>query len=208
MHRIVPLIFCLLFVSESFFSGRVTTAQNSGSTSSPVTGDQIAEQLSDSFGPSNIAVSTAWAQSLAIAFRWVSRRVQFYRTMLLDPFLAKIWASHGTPKRSELIVFPRSRLGPFPEKSRLRLNRGSKQGWVLTEANWWMPSKQHPVGLVPQPIIKRGWVMHRIEIGDNQLLFSRRYNPDSLMILAEQLGLAIHEENLRVDQNGLSHEFA
>ncbi len=108
----------------------------------------------------------------AIAFRWVSRRVRFYRAMVLDPLLARVWSGYGEAKSAELIVFPKADLGPFQAKSRLRLKRDGDSGWVLKEANWWMPSKQYKLSPSPQPLVIRGWVMNRIDIDGNQLLFS------------------------------------
>ncbi len=49
----------------------------------------------------------------AIVLRWISRRVRFYRTMVLDPIIASLWRGFGTPRRPELIVFPKNALGPF-----------------------------------------------------------------------------------------------
>ena len=39
----------------------------------------------------------------AIVFRWIYRRVHFYRTMVLDPLLSKLWRTHGRPPGRELM---------------------------------------------------------------------------------------------------------
>lgn len=150
----------------------------------------------------------------AIVLRWISRRVRFYRTMVLDPILAKLWSGFGQSKRPELIVFPKSGLGPFAAKSRLKLSRASDDasGWLLEEANWWMPSKQHRIALETLPKVRCGWVLNTIEIrtadGESIVLsFSRRYDDNTLQQVLEQLRIerdSVHES----PQNKLDYEFA
>lgn len=105
----------------------------------------------------------------AIALRWINRRVQFYRTMILDPVLAKLWTGFGTPKRPELIVFPRDSIGPFPAKSRLKLVRGEAgSGWELKQAAWWLPATTHLLPESSRLTLRRGWVMHTIDLTPGQ----------------------------------------
>jgi hypothetical protein len=143
-----------------------------------------------------------------IIFRWISRRVRFYRTMLLDPILSQILPSHGRPKRQELIVFPKCGLGPFQDKSRLKLTRDGDDGWLLQEANWWMPAKQCRLSRAPTPKVSRGWVMNSIEADDAVLIFSRRYNADTLQQLVDDLGMEFVATETVENQENLAQEFA
>ena len=127
-----------------------------------------------------------------VVFRWMSRRVRFYRTMVMDPVLSRVWPGYGRPKEDALIVFPKNAIGPFKPKSRLKLTRDG-DSWKLNEANWWMPSRTHAITASDAPVIKRGWVMHALNVtdGDGQhaFSFSRRYDR-SLDDLANRLGLS------------------
>lgn len=134
----------------------------------------------------------------ALLLRWISRRVRFYRTMILDPIIARLWTSFGEPTKPELIVFPKSQIGPFKAKSRLRLTRSSEEErWHLEEANWWMPSSQLELVTAGSPKVRRGWVMHTVIVetaeGPCELTFSRRYDR-SLSEMAEMLGLALADD--------------
>jgi hypothetical protein len=143
-------------------------------------------------------INLAMLLAAALVLRWISRRVRFYRTMILDPILAKLWTGFGQPKRPELIVFPRSAIGPFAPKSRLRLRRSDTESsdgsWVLEEANWWMPAKRHAIATPQRPKVCPGWVMHSITIQDQDgstatFHFSRRYDQQSLTALLSQLNI-------------------
>jgi len=104
-----------------------------------------------------------------ILFRWVGRRVRFYRMMLLDPVLARLWSGYGQPSESGLMVFPKETCGPFPAKSCLRLV-AEEEGWRLLPAQSWSPlswglgregllfSGERPPRLI------RGWLTHSIEV--------------------------------------------
>ena len=128
----------------------------------------------------------------ALMLRWISRRVRFYRTMVLDPIVAKLWTGFGTPRRPELIVFPQDDCGPFPAKSRLKLS-SSGDGITLNQGNWWSPEKTHLFSSDAKPTVRRGWVMHTMEIKDGehvtQLKFSRRYSDAELVKLLTQMGI-------------------
>jgi hypothetical protein len=144
----------------------------------------------------------------AILFRWISRRVRFFRTMVLDPVLSQLWSGYRQPTNQELTVFSKQDLGPFQEKSRLKLTRDGEDGWKLEEANWWMPAKQHKLDRSINPIVRRGWVMNRIEAGDIVLIFSRRYDADTLKRLVEDLGMEFDSTESSAEQENLSREFA
>jgi hypothetical protein len=144
----------------------------------------------------------------AILFRWISRRVRFFRSMVLDPVLAQLWSGYRQPTNQELTVFSKQDLGPFQDKSRLKLTRDGEDGWKLEEANWWMPSKQHKLDRSINPIVRRGWVMNRIEAGDIVLIFSRRYDADTLKRLVEDLGMEFDSTESSAEHENLSREFA
>ncbi|TWU48226.1 hypothetical protein [Rubripirellula reticaptiva] len=148
----------------------------------------------------------------ALMLRWISRRVRFYRTMTLDPILAKLWTSFGTPRKPELIVFPTDTFGPFKAKSRLRMAVHPDGGWKLCEANWWMPGNEHLVGPEAKPAVRAGWVMNTLIIKDvdgreAKLTFSRRYNEAKLSALLRDMGMDEAEIDEVVDQT-LATQFA
>ncbi|NND99110.1 MAG: hypothetical protein HKN47_17470 [Pirellulaceae bacterium] len=133
-----------------------------------------------------------------LVFRWISRRIRFYRTMVMDPVLSRLWPSYGQLKENSLIVFPKAAIGPFSPKSRLRLTK-TDHGWTLTEANWWLPTTaSHDVAAVDAPAVQCGWVMHCVTITEGEyqhtLSFSRRHD-HCLDDLAERLGLTLPSES-------------
>ncbi len=134
----------------------------------------------------------------AIVFRWINRQVRFYRTMVLDPVLSSVFGSYGIPKHKELVVFSREAIGPFKAKSKLKLRRDDTgDGWTLHEGLWWMPSKSHPLPADCNPSICKGWVIHRVKATiddrEQQFLFSRRFNSETIDQLAADLGIAVPE---------------
>jgi hypothetical protein len=103
----------------------------------------------------------------AIVLRWVGRRVRFYRTMVLDPVISRIWSSYAQPQKRDLIVFPRADFGPFRALSRLRLSAAQGDGgWELQEANWWMPANQHSIAAPTKLQVQCGWLTNTIKICD------------------------------------------
>tara|TARA_R110002073_G_scaffold336585_1_gene536367 strand:+ start:13609 stop:14940 length:1332 start_codon:yes stop_codon:yes gene_type:complete len=139
----------------------------------------------------------------ALIFRWAARRVKFYRTMLLDPVLARIWPGFATPDPRGVIVFAQSAVGPFPAKSCLRLRRGD-EGWLLTPATPWSPlswglgSDGHVLQCGSSPRLIRGWLTHSIhaEADDDDVVLlkvSRRHDMHMTIVL-EQCGLIEHTE--------------
>jgi hypothetical protein len=148
--------------------------------------------------------------SALVVFRWVSRQVRYYRTMVMDPVLAKFWRSYGECSDGSVVVFPKDACGPFAAKSRLRICRDG-EGWKLTEANWWMPSSNHTIAMSPTPpSLRRGWVMHTITFaqGDQTQDFkiSRRYDA-SLTEIAQKLGIEMPSES-SVEKQDVKVEFA
>ncbi|TWU42857.1 hypothetical protein [Novipirellula artificiosorum] len=135
----------------------------------------------------------------AIVLRWVSRHIRYYRTMVLDPVVSRVWSAYGDPKHPEMVVFCKGAFGPFAAKSRLRLRRDELgQGWQLREANWWMPGGEHALDETAAPRIRRGWVMHTIEVTDSsgqttEFAVSRRYDL-ALQTLAKRIGILVDEQ--------------
>ncbi len=136
----------------------------------------------------------------AVVLRWISRRVRFYRTIVLEPILAALWQNFGTPKRPELIVFPKGDFGPFPAKSRLKLmHQSMTDGWVLSEAKWWGQGPSHAIATVKSATVRRGWVMHSLEICEadgtkSRFCFSRRFDRH-LPTLVEQLKMSLEADS-------------
>jgi hypothetical protein len=147
----------------------------------------------------------------AIMLRWTARRVKFYRTMLLDPFLARVWRAYGMPGQHGLVVFPESAIGSFPAKSCLRLVRDGS-GWALVPSSSWSPLSwvssggRRAVVLCEKtrPRLQRGWLTHRVAVrlaedqSDDEkrwtLTTSRRYD-QQFSVLVETLSIEMHEEN-------------
>lgn len=153
-----------------------------------------------------------------IIFRWTARRVKFYRTMLLDPVLARLWKSYAVPGRQGLVVFPQDSIGPFPAKSCLRLVRQG-DAWSLVPASSWSPLSWMPVpggggrqGVVlcdkTQPRLVPGWLTHTVEVrlpeeastgeaakGDQRwtLTTSRRHD-EHFNVLVETLSIEMVDE--------------
>ena len=139
-------------------------------------------------------------------FRWVSRRVRFYRTMLLDPVLAWLWPSHGRTDVAELIVFPDDEIGPFPPKARLKLYRGdtAADGWTLEEASWWRPDREVTIPSGSKPRVKLGWIINRIDFAqpDGELVklcLSRRFDGAQLSEIIEELGMQLPEMDAQLN---------
>ena len=156
---------------------------------------------------------------LAIAFlmfRWISRRVRFFRTMVLDPVLARVWPSYGQFNADSLIVFNKEPIGPFKAKSRLKLQK-SEDGWNLSEANWWLPAADHAIGPDSEFVMKRGWVTHSIDFSDggtvHRLSTSRRFD-NCLEQVAGGLGIKLQDSELQdskskeVSTSQIAAEFA
>ena len=148
-----------------------------------------------------------------IIFRWAYRRTLFYRTMVLDPVFARLWPPHGRPRTAELIVFNRSELGNFAAKSRLRLLRRQKEngGWILQESRWWLPQREHVLAPDTNLQIHLGWIMNSVQFtkDDQQfsLLFSRRYNAETLRTLADQMGIALTTDTVEHNDAERALEF-
>jgi len=149
----------------------------------------------------------------AILFRWIYRRTLFYRTMTLDPILARLWPPYGKPRHPKLMVFNRSELGVFPAKSRLRLLRceDPTAGWRLRESRWWLPQREHILESATDMEIHLGWIMNSVQFSNSDakgcLTFSRRYNEETLRTLASQLGISLRADVIEPSDTERALEF-
>ena len=147
----------------------------------------------------------------AVIFRWANRQVRFYRTMVADPLLAWIWPVYGRPRSAAMIVFPSQPIGPFKAKSKLRFSKTDDR-WQLESASWFLPAATYTIGSSAKPTIRRGWLMHSIDLIDGDiksLIFSRRYDR-FLADLAGELHLQILERdaNEHKTHERITREFA
>ncbi|WP_150076375.1 hypothetical protein [Roseiconus nitratireducens] len=114
-----------------------------------------------------------------LVFRWVSRRLTFYRTMFFDPLLSMVWKSYGRPHAASLVAFPKASRDPFVAKSRWRLAKDQER-WVASP--WGLLGGQdYPLDVVSTPEIRRGWIAHTLwmetaEYGPLEFHVSRRYD--------------------------------
>jgi len=114
-----------------------------------------------------------------LVFRWANRRIVFFRHMVIDPILSRIWKSYGTPKLPRLTVFPQDDLGPFAAKSLLYLEPNGEDGWNLTQPRWFLaPLTMELPRESYAPNVCIGWLTNTLDIGaieTSKLTFSHRY---------------------------------
>ena len=148
-----------------------------------------------------------------IMFRWIYRRTLFYRSMVLDPVLARLWPPYAKPKNAELVVFNRTDLGKFAAKSRLRLMYCEEKsaGWILQESRWWLPQREHIIECDSGLQMHLGWIMHSVKFNsggtEHCLTFSRRYNEETLRTLAKKLGITMTNDVVGHDDAERALEF-
>jgi hypothetical protein len=150
-----------------------------------------------------------------IAFRWVNRRVRFYRTMLLDPVIAWLWPAYGRAEDSVLIVFPKESIGPFPAKSRLRLYGANDEpgGWILQDASWWRPDRKYRIPADTRAVVELGWIMNRVDFTQTdgtscQLSFSRRYDGGQLYEMIQELRVQLSDKHVEPTHEEMRYEFS
>lgn len=113
-----------------------------------------------------------------LVFRWIYRREVFFRTMLLDA----VW-SIVRPRRSisncSLQVFPVQEFGPFPARTRCRLER-TETGWTLTQQRLLRSDVMLTVDATDcAATIECGYLTNCLKVSGRHgidLTFSRRYN--------------------------------
>lgn len=132
----------------------------------------------------------------AVAFRWVYRREVFFRTMLLDACWA--WVSPPKSTRDHLVVFPAEEFGPFPARSRCRLE--------VTDSGWRLLQQ----GLLNRDVVVEmsrgeshleldaGYFTNTLKIAgqiDGRFTFSRFYNAQ-LPALAERFHATLNAQDV------------
>ena len=114
-----------------------------------------------------------------IVFRWAYRRMIFYRRMLIDLFLPRLWKSYGIPKHPTVIGFVKQGPSPFDSSTRWKLSRKG-DSWEACKLGLFgsRPLELEPLG---KPTLRRGWTNHLLEFkvsNENLIQFhvSRRYD--------------------------------
>ncbi|MCA9138555.1 MAG: hypothetical protein KDB00_17410 [Planctomycetales bacterium] len=157
------------------------------------------------------AINLAMLIAALIVFRWVHRRLVFYRSMLVDLFLSRVWKAYGTPTEAGLIAFVKEGQSPFHAKSRWRLAR---EGDALKASYVGLFGKASEVlELNQKPALRRGWIMHSliVKVSDGteiEFHVSRRYD-GSMEQFARLCGFEIAEssENAVMDVKKVRSEF-
>ena len=128
-------------------------------------------------------------------FNWARRQMIFYRTILSDLVLPRIFKDLGKPKHDSLTVFPRKDLGPFQEKAKCLLV-ANENGWTITQSRLFRPAlTMKLVAEDYQPHIVGGVLSNTLnlsETGEKKLVFSRRYGKE-LPALANRMNIDFRE---------------
>ena len=135
----------------------------------------------------------------AFIFKWASRQVRFYRTMLLDPLVAMFSSGYSKARSGKIIVFSKKQMGPFPAKSRLALSQAAEGQWQLESAEWFGRTQEFGIQQSDAPRLDRGWLMHAITTARGDLVFSRRYDRNFKEVI-QQLGLSVSEHETRSEK--------
>jgi hypothetical protein len=157
-------------------------------------------------------INLAMLFAALIVFRWVWRRMTFYRSILMDLFLPRIWRAYGRPSSARLYGFVKQGDAPFKSKARWRLTREG-DSWQLCPAGLLMSGGEcRTIG--QRPTLDRGWIMHTlvVKLTDGQTVefhVSRRYDGavDQLQRLLD-LELAGEVQNTSADVATMRSEFA
>lgn len=116
-----------------------------------------------------------------IVFRWTHRRLRFYRSILLDLFLSRIWSTYGKTARPQLVAFAKEGPLPFRPKTRWKLTREGER-WLACQTRLFAKDREDLVVSQP-PRLRRGWIMHSLtfKVSDSQAIefhVSRRFDTD------------------------------
>ncbi len=128
-------------------------------------------------------VNLAMLLAALIVFRWVRRRLTFYRSMLIDFVLSRLWPAFGEPKSGVIVGFVKQGEGPFSAKTRWQLVRKSSfddsaaegtaaegtaaegQTGSWTASQWGlMGTSEQELQVSGPPRLRCGWVMHTLEL--------------------------------------------
>lgn len=134
----------------------------------------------------------------AVALKWISRRVNFYRTMLFDPILGWLFGANEMAGSRELVVYPNAAFEAFAPRARLRL-RAADDHWHVIQDRWLLTSIEHRIPRGDCVVmIRPGMLTNTLEVTRQgeaiaSFTFSRRYS-SRLQRLAEFLGAELCEE--------------
>lgn len=145
-------------------------------------------------------INLAMLFAALIVFRWVHRRLVFYRSILIDLFLSRIWKAYGRPSGASMVAFAKDGRSPFHAKSRWRLRREG-ESWEAS-SNGIFKTASETLVLADRPKLRRGWIMHSliVTVSDGDAIefhVSRRYD-GSLEEFARLCGFELAE----ADENG------
>ena len=127
-----------------------------------------------------------------LMFRWIHRRVVFYRSMLVDLLCGWVFPKRGEPQTRSLSVFPKSRLDSIPAKAKCVLEK-SEAGWVVTQKRLLFSNRTVQLGFdeFEHPQIERGWFTNQIVFDEEtRLVFSQRYRRN-MKALAELIDVSL-----------------
>ncbi|TWT91258.1 hypothetical protein [Stieleria varia] len=152
----------------------------------------------------------------AIILRWTGRRMRFYRTIFLDPVIARVWRSYACPDLrlsggKGIVVFPKDSGAGLVAKSRWRLFVDD-DGWVMRPTGW-LPGEDVRISSDCRPMLTRGWFMHGLsaKLADGTpvvLNFSRRFD-GQWEILVQQGRFELGDEAQEpLDRGSAAAEFA
>ena len=148
------------------------------------------------------AVNLAVLFAALIVFRWVHRRLSFYRSVLVDLILPRLWQGYGRPKHAWVRGFVKRGGKPFVAKTRWRIGRQGER-WTASQDGLFGKDVVE-LQLDSPPELVRGWVMHTlmVKVSEGEPLefhVSRRYD-GSLDEWLEQCGIESAEDDLAVQQ--------
>jgi len=153
-------------------------------------------------------VNLAMFATCLLVFRWIHRRVRFYRTMAIDPLLSFLFPNRAVPTRSELVVFPTEAFGPFAAHARCTLS-ATASGWTLKQQRLLRsPLELYVDSAECQPEILRNLLTNTVNFhapDTEPCSFSRRYNAH-LDQLAERLNVSLAAGD--AGNSGICAEFA
>ncbi|MEM9943210.1 MAG: hypothetical protein AAF939_16725, partial [Planctomycetota bacterium] len=132
-----------------------------------------------------------------VVFRWVSRQTNYFRHVIIDPIWTVLKPDYGKLCDDCLIVFPLFRLGPFPAKSKLKLQK-TETGFQLSNAVWFLPANTLVIESVGTVTLTKGLLVNSINLeldNENRLLISRRYN-DELEQVCQEFGLDFVDDEI------------
>jgi hypothetical protein len=129
----------------------------------------------------------------AVVFRWVYRRLTYYREMLSEPLLTRLLGPKGGVER--IVLFPLSGWEPFPARAKLALIKDAEEH---TRIVWW----RWPLACAEKTVTKgegtwqicSGWFSSEIvfKTGTETVFFSTPWkSKEQLELIAQRFGMEI-----------------